>query len=41
MLQSRGFLFAVPLSLKMNKSCYPLRKQGKLPGDVIAYKYDL
>ena len=41
MLQSRGFLLGVPLSLKVNKPCYPFRKKGKLPGDVITYKYSL
>lgn len=32
MLESRGFLLAVPLSLRVNKPCYPFRKKGKLPG---------
>lgn len=32
MLESRGFFFGVPLSLKLNKPCYPIRKKGKLPG---------
>lgn len=41
MLESRGFLFAVPLSLQVNKPCYPIRKQGKLPGEVAGTKYSL
>ena len=41
MLESRGFLFAVPLSLKLNKPCYPFRKKGKLPGEVYTHTYDL
>jgi adenine phosphoribosyltransferase len=41
MLESRGFLLGVPLSLRVNKPSYPCRKKGKLPGDVIAYTYDL
>lgn len=32
MLESRGFLFGVPLSLQVKKPCYPIRKKGKLPG---------
>lgn len=41
MLESRGFLFGVPLSLRMNKPCYPVRKKGKLPGLVSSFKYSL
>jgi adenine/guanine phosphoribosyltransferase-like PRPP-binding protein len=32
MLESRGFLFGVPLTLKTGKPCFPFRKKGKLPG---------
>lgn len=31
-LESRGFLFGVPLAYKMNKSFVPIRKAGKLCG---------
>lgn len=41
MLESRGFLFAVPLSMKVNKPCFPFRKKGKLPGEVVGTKYSL
>lgn len=41
MLESRGFVFGVPLSLRVNKPIYPVRKKGKLPGDVLSYTYDL
>jgi adenine phosphoribosyltransferase len=41
MLESRGFLFAVPLSLKVKKPCHPFRKKGKLPGPVARLQYDL
>ena len=41
MLESRGFLFGPLLSIRLNKPCYPLRKKGKLPGNVTSLKYDL
>jgi len=41
MLETRGFLFGIPLSLKLNKPCYPFRKKGKLPGEVVGSKYGL
>ena len=41
MLESRGFLFAVPLSLKVNKPVHPFRKKGKLPGPLGRIEYDL
>lgn len=41
MLESRGFLFGVPLSQKVNKPCRPFRKKGKLPGEVARQEYDL
>jgi adenine phosphoribosyltransferase len=33
MLESKGFLFGPSLSLRVGKSCYPIRKKGKLPGE--------
>ena len=41
MLESRGFLFAVPLSGKTGKPCFPFRKKGKLPGDCVSMGYGL
>lgn len=41
MLESRGFLFGVPLSQKTGKPCYPIRKKGKLPGECLGIAYGL
>lgn len=40
-LESRGFLFGAPLAYKMNKPFVPIRKKGKLPGELITVTYDL
>jgi len=40
-IESRGFLFGLPLAEKLNVPFIPIRKKGKLPGDTIAYSYDL
>lgn len=39
--EARGFLFAAPLALKLQKPLVPLRKPGKLPYKTHAFKYDL
>jgi|SRR6516225_8743499 adenine phosphoribosyltransferase len=39
--EARGFLFAAPLSLLMEKPLIPLRKPGKLPYRTHALQYDL
>lgn len=39
--EARGFLFAAPLALKMQKPLIPLRKPGKLPYRTYSLKYDL
>lgn len=39
--ESRGFLFAVPLSLKLNKPFVLVRKPNKLPEDVYSAEYTL
>jgi adenine phosphoribosyltransferase len=39
--EARGFLFAAPLALALNKPFVPLRKPGKLPYRTIFSKYDL
>ena len=39
--EARGFLFAAPLALQMNKPLVPLRKPGKLPYRTHKMQYDL
>ncbi len=39
--EARGFLFAAPLALLMEKPLVPLRKPGKLPYRTHALQYDL
>ena len=39
--EARGFLFAAPLALELNKPLVPLRKPGKLPYQTHSFKYDL
>lgn len=40
-IESRGFLLAAPLALKLGCGFVMLRKRGKLPGKVIALEYAL
>ena len=40
-VESRGFLVAAPLALKLGCGFIMLRKRGKLPGDVVALDYAL
>ena len=40
-IESRGFLIAAPLALKLGCGFVMLRKAGKLPGAVVGYDYDL
>jgi adenine phosphoribosyltransferase len=40
-MESRGFLFAVPLAYELSISFVPARKKGKLPGNLISHTYDL
>ncbi len=40
-IESRGFLFGVPLGLRLGIPIVPVRKQGKLPGDTVAAEYEL
>jgi adenine phosphoribosyltransferase len=40
-IESRGFLLSAPLSLKLGIGFVMIRKQGKLPGEVVSYTYDL
>ena len=40
-VESRGFLFAAPLALRLEKSLVPVRKKGKLPFETNSVKYAL
>jgi adenine phosphoribosyltransferase len=40
-IESRGFLLAAPLALKLGCGFIMLRKRGKLPGEVVALDYAL
>jgi adenine phosphoribosyltransferase len=39
--EARGFLFAAPMAIQMNKPLIPLRKPGKLPYKTRSFRYDL
>ncbi len=40
-IESRGFLVAAPLALKLGCGFIMVRKQGKLPGTTISHEYEL
>ena len=40
-MESRGFIFAAPIAYALECGFVPVRKLGKLPGDVISTEYDL
>ena len=40
-IESRGFIFAAPLSLKLSCKFALARKPGKLPSDIISEEYEL
>jgi adenine phosphoribosyltransferase len=40
-IESRGFLVAAPLAYALGSGFAMVRKQGKLPGKVVRYTYDL
>ena len=40
-IESRGFLVAAPLALALGCGFTMVRKAGKLPGETVAYSYDL
>ena len=39
--EARGFLFGCPVAYKVNAGFVPVRKPGKLPGEVERFEYDL
>ena len=40
-LESRGFLFGMPMAYSMRKPFIPIRKKGKLPRETVERTYDL
>ena len=40
-MESRGFIFGMPLAYKLNKPFVPVRKPGKLPRETVSATYDL
>ncbi len=40
-IESRGFLLAAPLAMRLGMGFMMIRKKGKLPGKTIPYTYDL
>lgn len=40
-IESRGFLFGMPMALKLGVPFVTVRKKGKLPWKTVSYKYDL
>ena len=40
-IESRGFLFGMPLAIAMGVPFLTVRKKGKLPWTTVSYKYDL
>jgi adenine phosphoribosyltransferase len=40
-IESRGFLMAAPLALKLGLGFVMVRKKGKLPGKTVGHTYDL
>ena len=40
-LESRGFLFGMPIAYNLNKAFIPIRKKGKLPRETVSATYDL
>jgi len=40
-IESRGFLVAAPLALKLGCGFVMVRKKGKLPGETVPLEYDL
>lgn len=40
-MESRGFIFGMPLAYRLHKAFVPVRKPGKLPRETVSATYDL
>jgi adenine phosphoribosyltransferase len=40
-IESRGFLFGLPLAIELNVPFIVIRKKGKLPAETVSHRYDL
>lgn len=40
-LESRGFIFGMPIAYNMHKAFIPVRKKGKLPRETVSAEYSL
>ena len=40
-LESRGFIFGMPIAYNLHKAFIPVRKKGKVPRETVSAKYDL
>ena len=40
-LESRDFIFGMPIAYNLHKAFIPVRKKGKLPRETVSAKYDL
>ena len=40
-LESRGFIFGMPIAYNLHKAFIPVRTKGKLPRETVSAKYDL
>jgi adenine phosphoribosyltransferase len=40
-IESRGFIFGAAMAYKLNAGFVPVRKPGKLPGEIFAEEYEL
>jgi len=40
-IESRGFIFAPPIAMRLGAGFVPIRKMGKLPAETIHHSYDL
>jgi adenine phosphoribosyltransferase len=39
-LEARGFFFAPIIASRLGLPCIPVRKKGKLPGEVVSVEYE-
>lgn len=40
-IESRGFIFGMPIAYNLGKAFIPIRKKGKLPCDTVSVSYEL